>query len=221
MSDLILTGLHGLDRSFTRPAAAFVLACALAASHATSAEIIDRVRATVGGHPILASDVAAARAFGLVAVADAADEEQEALSRLIDRALVLSEVNRYAPPEPDDRAVTTELEQVRSRFDSAEAFETALARVGLEETHLREWLRQDLRALAYLDQRFVVTPPGEEEIAAVYERDAARLVRRSGGLTLEEARPAIVRALLSERRAERVEEWVSGLRRRTPIVTRP
>jgi hypothetical protein len=208
----------------SRRASTAVIAWVLAAAHApsaASAEIIDRVRATVGGHRILASDVAAARTFGLVDVEGAADPDAEALSRLIDRILVLTEVIRYAPPEPEDRAVTRELETVRARFDGPDAFSAALARVGLEETHLREWLRQDLRALAYLDQRFVVTQPSEEEIAAAYGRDAARWARQGARLPLEDVRPAIVRALVSERRAARVEEWLSGLRRRTAIVTRP
>lgn len=75
--------------------------------------------------------------------------------------------------------------------------------------------------MAYLDERFVVTPPGEDEIAAIYTRDAARLTRQGVPVTFEEAHPAIVRAIESERRAARVDEWVAGLRRRTPIVIRP
>jgi hypothetical protein len=206
-------------RRCARRLLAAVAASGLAAVFGASApagEVIDRVRATVGGHLILASDVEAARMFGLVTVDDAAGEE--VLSRLIDRALILGEVSRYAPPEPEGEAVAREVQAVRARFDTPDEFAAALARAGLEETHLREWLRQDLRVMAYLDERFVVTPPGEDEIAAIYARDAAR---QGLAVTFEEARPAIVRAIESERRAARVDEWVAGLRRRTPIVTRP
>jgi hypothetical protein len=209
-------------RRFAHRLLTALVASAVAAvfgSSAPAAEVIDRVRATVGGHLILASDVEAARMFGLVTPDDAADEE--VLSRLIDRALILGEVSRYAPPEPEDEAVAREVQAVRARFDTPDEFTAALARAGLEETHLREWLRQDLRVLAYLDERFVVTPPGEDEIVAIYARDAARLTRQGVPVTFEEARPAIVRAIQSERRAARVDEWVAGLRRRTPIVARP
>jgi hypothetical protein len=208
-------------RRCARRLLAAVAASGLAAVFGASApagEVIDRVRATVGGHLILASDVEAARMFGLVTVDDAAGEE--VLSRLIDRALILGEVDRYAPPEPEDEAVAREVQAVRARFDTPDEFTAALARAGIEETHLREWLRQDLRVMAYLDERFVVTPPGEDEIAAIYARDAARLTRQGIPVTFEEARPAIVRAIEGERRAARVDEWVAGLRRRTPIVTR-
>jgi hypothetical protein len=76
------------------------------------------------------------------------------LSKLIDRELVLAEVDRYAPPEPTTEAVDREVEQVRRRFPSAAAFDSALARSGIDEQHLRETLRQNLRMRAYLDQRF-------------------------------------------------------------------
>jgi hypothetical protein len=43
---------------------------------------------------------------------------------------------------------------VRQRLPTPAAFEAALARSGIDEKHLRETLRQDLRMRAYLDQRF-------------------------------------------------------------------
>ena len=43
---------------------------------------------------------------------------------------------------------------MRARFPSPAAFDAALARSGIDEKHLRETLRQDLRIRAYLDQRF-------------------------------------------------------------------
>jgi hypothetical protein len=76
------------------------------------------------------------------------------LSKLIDRELALAEVDRYAPPEPTAAMVDREVERVRQRFTSPAAFDAALARSGIDEKHLRETLRQDLRTRAYLDQRF-------------------------------------------------------------------
>jgi hypothetical protein len=46
------------------------------------------------------------------------------------------------------------VERVRNRFASPDAFNAALARSGIDEQHLRETLRQNLRMAAYLDQRF-------------------------------------------------------------------
>src|SRR5206468_448213 len=119
-----------------------------------SAETIDRVLAVVAGQMILLSDVTAARDLGLQAIAGSGDPVRVVLDKLIDRELVLAEVDRYAPPEPEATAVDREVARVHQRFSSAQAFEAALERSGIDEKHLRETLRQDLRATAYLDQRF-------------------------------------------------------------------
>ena len=122
-------------------------------------EIIDRVLAIVAGDVIALSDVVAARDLGFVAPAsggDPSDATREVLTALIERALVLAEVERYAPPEPAPVEIDRRIQAIRVRFQTPEAFSTALARAGLEDTHLRERLRQDLRIEAYLEERFAV-----------------------------------------------------------------
>lgn len=118
------------------------------------AEVIERVMAVVGAEMILQSDVRAARVFGLVDSGGAGGGDDAVLSRLIDRALVLAEVDRYAPPEPTAAAVDDAVRRVRSRFASTEAVTRALAETGIDDAHLRAYLRDDLRIRAYLDQRF-------------------------------------------------------------------
>jgi hypothetical protein len=118
------------------------------------AETIDRVLAVAAGQVITLSDVTAANDLGLQSTDGAADPIRAILTKLIDRELVLAEVDRYAPTEPTTDAVDREVQRVRQRFESADAFNRALARSGIDETHLRETLRQDLRIRAYLDQRF-------------------------------------------------------------------
>jgi hypothetical protein len=119
-----------------------------------AAEVIDRVLAVVSGDLITLSDVTAARDLGLESSDGAADPTRAILSKLIDRELVLAEVERYGPPEPTADAIDAGVRAVRARFPSAEAYEAALTRSGIDEAHLRETLRQDLRIRAYEDQRF-------------------------------------------------------------------
>lgn len=126
---------------------------------ASAAETIDRVLAVVAGQIITLSDVTAARELGLQTPDNAADPVRAVLSKLIDRELVLSEVERYAPPEPAADAIEREVDRIRARFPSAEAFAAALARSGLEDRHLREMLRQDLRIRGYEFQRFLTADP--------------------------------------------------------------
>src|SRR5581483_8822453 len=97
--------------------------------------------------------------FGLVVVSPSApDPIRSALTQLIDRALILAEVDRYVPPEPSVDDVNNSLAVVRRRFATEAEYEAALARSGIDENHLRETLRQNLRIRAYLNQRFVLGP---------------------------------------------------------------
>jgi hypothetical protein len=155
-----------------------LVAAALAAG-AARAETIDRVLALVAGQLITLSDVTAAIDLGLQSPDAAPDPVRGVLDKLIDRELVLAEVDRYAPPEPTAEAVDLEMARVRQRFASAAAFDAALARSGIDERHLRETLRQDLRMRAYLDQRFSASP--DQRVNAVGEWMAG--LRRRGGVT--------------------------------------
>ena len=119
-----------------------------------SAETLDRVLAVVGGQVILLSDVTAARELGLQEADGTGDPIRVVLNKLVDRELVLAEVDRYAPPEPDARAIDRGVASVRGRFSSPQAFTTTLQRSGIDENHVREIVRQDLRVVAYLNQRF-------------------------------------------------------------------
>lgn len=185
---------------------------------APSAEVIDRVLAVVSGDLILLSDVNAAREFGLVTVdGTGADATEEILSRLIDRSLVLAEVERFAPPEPEARAVDAELLSVRARFASPQTFADSLARVGIDTRHLRETLRQNLRMAAYLNQRFTIVPPSEEELGRYYREHPEQFTRDGVVLSFANVRPQIVEAATRDRRRGVVDEWLAGLRRRADI----
>jgi hypothetical protein len=183
---------------------------------APGAEVLDRVLAVVSGDLILLSDVRAARTFGFVTV-EGADPDGQALARLIDRALILAEVERFAPPEPEAAAVDMGVAAVRQRFASQDAFAAALAQAGIEERHLREYVRQDLRMNAYLDQRFTSVAPAEEEIGRFY-REHPELFTRNGTLVpFETARADVVRALSAQSRGALVQDWLNGLRRRADL----
>lgn len=129
-----------------------------------SGEVIDRVLAVVNGSLITLSDVSGAFELGLVKPRDSGDRVRDVLVQLIDRELQLTEVDRYAPPEPSAADVDREVVTVRSRFPSPEAFEAVLARSGIDLAHLRETLRENLRIRAYLDQRFSVSDERRQQV---------------------------------------------------------
>ena len=73
------------------------------------AETIDRVLAVAADQLITLSDVTAAIDLGLQSTDGAADPVRAVLTKLIDRELVLAEVDRYAPAEPTTEAVDREV----------------------------------------------------------------------------------------------------------------
>jgi hypothetical protein len=169
-----------------RQIAGLIVGLAIAAP--VAAETIDRVLAVVAGQLITLSDVVGVRDLGIVPATAGGDPVGSVLTRLIDRELMLAEVDRYAPPEPENAEIEREFALVRARFPSDKAFNDALTRSGFDAAHVREIVRQNLRLRAYLDQRFIA-PDGSQE-----------------------------------RRQMLIDDWVVGLRRRTPIInlyTRP
>lgn len=180
-------------------------------------EVIDRMLAVVAGELIMMSDVEAAVEFGLVPQPSASDVTRAVLSQLIDRSLMLAEVERYAPPEPTQVAVDRELAAVRNRFSSVEAFEAALSRYGIDESALRATLRANLRLRAYLEQRFTTVPPSDEEVLTYYRTHQERFSRSGQPQPLEDVRQDVAQALGLDQRQSMVDEWLSGLRRRAAI----
>ena len=132
-----------------------------------SAEIIDRIMAVAGAQPITLSEVVAARQFQLVEVpAGTTDATGYVLDRLIDRTLMLTEVDRFQPPEPDPTEIARRIDQMRTHAGSAPRFEQALAVTGTTLEQLRRFVRDSLRMDTYVNQRFgTLIDPAERQAA--------------------------------------------------------
>ena len=184
---------------------------------ASAQELIERTLALVGGQPITLSDARAATALGLVPASQASSDIAVMTGVLVDRELILREVQRYAPPAPAESSVDARVEEMRKRFGDAAAFARALDAQGFTEVRLRAWIRDDLRAEAYLAQRFAsASTPTDAEISAAYTR--ARAEFDKAGQTFEQAAPVLRDRLMTARRAELIDDWLSDLRRRTDVV---
>jgi hypothetical protein len=201
-----------------KAARACVALCVLSvAVSAVRAEVIDRVLAVVDGVVITLSDVTAASTLGLVPDDNSEDRTGAVLARLINRQLILGEVDRYAPSEPSNESIEQELESVRSRFASNDAYNSALTRLGLDDKRLRQIVRDSLRIRAYLDQRFAVPPPGDEELQRYYREHSQDFTKDRVTVPFDSVRVQIEGVLVAARRETLVDEWVNGLRRRADI----
>ncbi len=146
----------------------------------TRAQVLDRIVAVVDGAPITQSDVAAAVQLGLVATSGASDNVAVTVDALVERRLMLEEVDRYAPPDPPEAEINRRFEDIRTR--AGLRFNTILAQVGLTDDQLRHEVRDDLRIEAYLQQRFGTTQPSDERAAMI--RDWLSGLRRRANINV-------------------------------------
>jgi hypothetical protein len=149
-----------------------VLFMLLVTAPATAQELVERTLAIVGGSAITLSDVRTAMALGVVDTR----EEAVAIEALVQRMLILREVDRYAPPEPAPEVLDARLAQLHERVGASEVA-AILSAGGFTDARLRAWLRDDLRIAAYLDQRFAADGP--EQRQSLVEDWVADLRRRT------------------------------------------
>ena len=169
-------------RSTRREVGKLTLAVALIAASVfpveaarSQTEILDRILAIVGGQVIMRSDVRAFMALQLVEIPPGPDQESQVLTYLIERRLVLDQIDRVVA-EPEPALVDRRFGLVRDRFASAEDFAVVLERVGLTSDDLRQVLADDIRRDAYLADRFASV--GGEAREQAQTNWVADLVRR-------------------------------------------
>ena len=182
------------------------------------AEVIDRILAVVDTQIITLSDARAALRFALVPEDVSVDPIAAVLQRLIDRRLMLAEVDRYAPPEPAPAAVEAAIAVVERRFKDPLEMEIALNQAAMSREELRRWVRDTLRLETYFQQRFsTVVQPSEDEILRYYREHPAEFTVSGKVQSLEAVRDAVRTAVIREQREVLVKQWVEGLRRRGAV----
>lgn len=179
--------------------------------------LLERTLAIVGGAVVMQSDVTLAQTLGLIAGVAAASPEA-ALGALVDRWLMLHEVARFAPAEPSAAAIDARLTAIRATAGDDATLTRVLAASGREASYLTTWVRDDLRITAYLDQRFASTGvPIDADVAAYASQHGTELA--AAGVTGDAVLMTARTRLLDERRRDLIADWLTDLRRRTPVVS--
>lgn len=182
------------------------------------AEVIDRILATVGGGLVLQSDAVAAVRLGFVEVPAQRDPLQWTMDRLIERRLMLIEVDRYGPPEPALAEIDRRIHAIDERIGSGKRLDEIMRETGLTVDQLRVYVRDDLRIDDYIQQRFGATfQPTEDDIVRYYQQNPAQFTKDGKLLPFGQARPDAHAAVIARLRAAAVREWVANLRRRTEV----
>jgi hypothetical protein len=184
---------------------------------ASAQQLIDRVVARVNGMAVTLTDVQAAIGLGVVEPVADQDAEKSATEQLVERALLLNEVERFPPPEPTAAEID---KQVAAYVMHAGAQLAALEEsTGIDDRAIRNMARDSLRIQAYLSQRFgtaaVVT---DEEAQQYYDAHPAEFTR-NGRLQPFDAVEADARQrAAADRRRTTIAQWLRDLRARADIV---
>ncbi len=187
------------------------------ASTAVAQVLVDRVLARVNGHAVALSDVRAGLAMGLVVAPG--DELMLATEQWVQRQLLLVEVERFPPPEPDAASIEREGALMRARMRSAL---TSAGRADIDDRQILQSARETLRIRAYLDQRFGVTVQvSDEEARAFYLTHAGEFARDGVVGPFEQVESAVRPRASVARRQATIDQWMADLRQRADVVMNP
>jgi len=199
------------------PSAWALVLAASVASPLPAQTLLDRVVARVNGTVILLSDVRAAALLGLL---DAPPESEDAVEQMVQRSLLVEEVNRFPPPEPTAEAIESELARMRAR--AGVSIDEVERTTGLGAENVRSFARDRLRVQVYIDQRFGLTVPLTDEQVLQYYRAHPEEFTTSGQLTPFERAQGLVRERASlEQRQRTISQWLRDLRARADVSTPP
>jgi hypothetical protein len=195
-----------------------LLLCVAASASADAQQLLDRVIARVNGVPITLTDVTAAIGLGLIEVPASGDSQTAAMVQLIDRQLMLAEVARFAPPEPDGVAVDREAARLRMRAGAR--LDELMRTTGVDEVRIHDIARDTLRIQAYLDQRFGTSVQvSDEEVEQYYRAHPEEFLRNGRLMSFEDAEPLARMRASAARRAASIAQWLRDLRARAEIGT--
>jgi parvulin-like peptidyl-prolyl isomerase len=198
--------------------AAFVLGLvAFAAGPLAAQTLLDRVVVRVNGSVVLLSDVRAAAALGLI---EAAPDTQDAVEQMVQRTLLVEEVNRFPPPEPTGEAVDAELARLRTRAGGS--LDAVERETGITADHVRLFARDRLRIQGYIDQRFGLTVPLSEEQVLQYYRTHPEEFTANGALVPFDRAQGLARERAGlEQRQRTIDQWLRDLRARADVSVQP
>ena len=182
-------------------------------------DVLDRVLARVEGQPITLSDTRAAMRLGLVETPEGVDPILVALQQLIERRLMLFEVARFAPAEPDPTTLDGQVNALKARVGTAKDLIELERATGYGEEQIREVARDNLRIQAYLNQRFGATSqPTDDEVGQYYRTHLEEFTANGRVTPFIEAAPVARQKAAAERRRAIIFQWMRELRQRADVV---
>lgn len=192
---------------------------------AQSGETIDRIIATVNKQPLLLSDWDVSlriEAFlqGRAVGTFSEEERKAALSRLIDRELLLQQMQ--ADYSPSSEEVAEQIKAVRSQLQVVDdsAWQQLLRAYNLVPSELESFLRLQLQVVRFVDLRLRPTVRVDEEaIEAYYQESLVPEVKKTGAEPepLQQVRQRIREILVQQKMDGVLEAWLANLRSQSEV----
>ena len=181
--------------------------------------LLDNILAVVQGQVILRSDVRAFLSFGLARLNESSDDGEHVLTAIIERQLILGEVERYLIGQPSPVDVNGALRRAIADAGGPGPFETRLAALGFTREDLEQILRDNLRIDNYLSRRFPSAPrPIEDEVNAYIAALIGELRVAVGSDAVDAVRVEARQRLAEVSRQVLIDDWVTSLVARADIV---
>jgi hypothetical protein len=202
---------------------ALLLAALLLLPGRSSAQVIDRIIATVNNHVILQSDWDEALCYEALltnrTLAQFTDDDRRAvLDRLIDQELLREQMKSADFPHATDAEVAARVADARKQYPqatSSDAWQALLAQYHLAEMDLLAHVRQQIDVMRLVDAR--LRPAVEidsKSIEAYYRDQFVPKLKQSGASEVPLAEvSAKIRELLTEQKvSELLISWLQTLR---------
>ena len=210
-------------RAITVAALALLLAAPWFAPEQVSAQVIDRIVATVNGHVILQSDWDEALCYEALltnrTLAQFTDDDRRAvLDRLIDQELLRGQMNSADFPHATDAEVAARVADARKQYPqatSSEAWQVLLAQYHLTEKDLFAHVRQQIDVIRLVDARLRPTVEIDSKSIEAYYRDKfVPKLKQSGAseVPLADVSAKIRELLTEEKVSELLVSWLQTLR---------
>jgi SurA N-terminal domain len=192
---------------------------------AQSGETIDRIIATVNRQPLLLSDWDASlriEAFlqGRSVASFSNEERKAALNRLIDRELLLQQMQADYSPSPEE--VAQKMGAVRTQMKATDdaTWRELLKNYSLAPAEVESFIRSQLQVMRFVDLRLRPTVRVDEDtIEAYYRESLVPEVKKTGAepAPLQQVRPTIREILVQQKMDGVLETWLANLRSQSEV----
>ena len=189
-------------------------------------EIVDRIAATVNGELILQSDVEEEERFTqLYPYGDAKEKSpsEQALTRLIDRTLILQQLTSFPQTPVTDAEIAKEEADLRKDLPACgnvdcttdKGWQKFLATDGFTEDELHDRLRQRIQVTRFIEQRFrSAVRISDKQISDFYTNTMLPeyAKQKTAAPPLDSVHDRVQELLLQQQVSAMLDDWLKTLR---------